>query len=171
MQTRTYLAAAIAVFVLIGCGQVQKQPPAGPASRASVPKSKALHCDGTGVCKLSVWVDCSTSPCTIGIDSEFTVVASQVKPNIDWEITKPNDATHPTPADVQFAPNDKGIVFPGDSTQVFSDCKSNGADARKFSCKDNQTDSGIYVYKYIVTIVDKTGAKAVTPLDPWVINN
>jgi hypothetical protein len=169
MRTTALTAAAIAAFVLIGCGQQQKA--ADSAARPPAPKSKALHCDGTGACKLSVWVDCSATPCTIGIDSEFAVVANQAKPNIDWEITKANDQTHPTPAEFQFAPNDKGIVFPGDSTQVFSDCKSNGTDARKFSCKDNQTDSGIYVYKYVVTIVDKTGVKAVTPLDPWVVNN
>lgn len=170
MKTRTYLAAAIAAFVLIGCAH--QLAPVGHGTKTAAPKSKALNCDGTGACKLSVWVDCSTTPCTIGIDSEFAVVASQLKPNIDWEITKANDATHPTPADFQFPTNDKGIVFPGDSShQVFSDCKSNGMDARKFSCKDNQTDSGIYAYKYNVTIVDKTGAKAVTPLDPWVINH
>jgi hypothetical protein len=140
------LLAGAAVFGLLNLGnQVPKVNAAKPP----------LSCkDNTQKCEVAVYVDCSTTPCTLSVDYDYTIVNTDKKDiKLTWQLQ-----------DAAFAFTDKGIEIP-DGGDQFEDCHPEGS-GQRFRCKDKNQHFGLYKYK-----INVTGPKPVDSLDPWVVND
>jgi len=166
MNARALIAAAIAAAALAGCTYAVKEHPM--SGHAMNGKQKTAVCNA-GICKVQVWVDCHDGNCTIETDSVFLAVASGTRPNIEWDLVKKQGDPQPSP-DFKFAAN--GIDFGNEASSEFSGCGPQG-NGRKYTCKDNQTNrsGATTVWKYTIKVEAESGATAVAPYDPWVINN
>jgi hypothetical protein len=98
-----------------------------------------------GVCKISVSVDATVSPCQASVNKPY--VSIEKPKNIQWTIATRG---------YSFAPN--GIVF--DDTAQFEPRPAGGS--RKFIVHDKYTQGGDF--KYTVNVQD------CAPLDPYVRN-
>lgn len=119
------------------------------------PKASAkppLECkDSAQNCQVAVYVDCSTTPCTLSVDYDYTIVnTNKQEIKLTWQL---QDSAY------KFT----SIDF-SDGTE-FQDCNPEGS-GQKYRCKDKNTKFGLH--KYTIKV---TGPKSVTSLDPWVVND
>jgi hypothetical protein len=112
-----------------------------------------LRCDGTGVCKVDVTVECTLLSCAADINFDPIVVNNRRRElDIFWEL--------PSHSDYEFAEN--GIEFPK-SREEFRCSRQN---KHRFVCRNLHRDFG--VHKYTVNV---RGPRHVPPYDPWVVND
>lgn len=138
------LAVAAALGLLTLGTQVPKPQPGKPP----------LQCtDAGGPCQVAVYVDCSSNPCTLSVDHDYTIVNTNKTPiQLTWQLQDSN-----------FAFADNGIEFPAGAD--VDNCHKEGT-GQRFRCNDKNPQFAIYKYK-----INVTGTKPVTSLDPWVVND
>jgi hypothetical protein len=140
------LAAAVALGVLT----------LGPhgAQGLKVAAKQPLICrDAAAQCQNHVSVNCDSSPCTLSVDYDYTIVGTGKAPILlTWQLETSGYA---------FA--DNGIQFPAGTP--FENCHKEGT-GQRFRCLDKNPQFD--VHKYTINV---TGPNPVTALDPWVVND
>ncbi|MGC1816973.1 MAG: hypothetical protein WA900_04885 [Casimicrobiaceae bacterium] len=152
MNAKLSVSAAIAVFLVAGCGGPGHYRPAPPGREGA-----HVACAGGGApCSVKVTV---TDNCQIVVDERIDVTGKNV--NIMWEIDGPSSYTFAEGNGVFIKPNDNPpdqIVRP---TQP-----QNG---RLYILHDKNSIKGAtYTYPYGVQLMN--GSTACPVYDPWIVN-
>ena len=161
MRTKSLSFVLAASAIVLGCAPM----PPKPDESIHIQSSQKTCDDESKKCpvKVSLLSKCPTFNNCLGVDTEFVLVTKKAKVKITWELSALDQK------DFSFAATDAIRFDP--SVKDHFDCKTSN-DGKSVECKNNQKNTDLIVYKYVINVIVVHGVHApVDPYDPWIVNS
>lgn len=121
--------------------------------------AKQQECDEGKACVIGINVACTRFyGCELSVDYDLTLVKGRGKPlTIVWRLAGESGARFPS----------DGIVVESSEFRCAPKPETN-----EFMCEDKHSDFGVFKYRINVAVPQSLfGARGVSALDPWIVNN